>query len=128
MAFWDMNNQHNADAPLWPWRHLWTIIYRHHKPSLWWGGVTKFILQVWGRDAKERRFPPVLLGIPKNGFFLICDYMRHSTTRKQGSISTIYDVMCRVMYSKYTTYDVSHMRFYATCQSFLHRIGRVAGL
>jgi hypothetical protein len=45
-----------------------------------------------------------------------------------GSKHLICDITCRVEYSKYMTYDVSHMRFYATCRSFSQGNGRVAGL
>ncbi len=45
-----------------------------------------------------------------------------------GSKPTIYNFTCGGKYSKYATYDVSHIRFYATSRSFSHRIGRVAGL
>ena len=38
----------------------------------------------------------------------------------------IYDISCRGIYSKYKTYAVSNMRFYATCRSFSQIIGRVA--
>ena len=65
-------------------------------------------------------------------FPIICFYnMRQYATfheKKYGSKPTIYDIECKVVYSEYTTYDMSHMRFYATCRSFSHRIGRVAGV
>ncbi len=45
-----------------------------------------------------------------------------------GSKPTICDFTCIGKYSKYATYNVSHIRSYATCLTFSHRIGRVAGL
>ena len=54
--------------------------------------------------------------------------MRPTTIQIFGSKPTILDVSCRVVYSKYTTYDVSHMQLYATCPCFSHRNGRVAGV
>ncbi len=45
-----------------------------------------------------------------------------------SSKPTIYDITYRVKYSEYMTYDVSHIRYYATCRSFSQGIGRVAGL
>ena len=143
MAFWDMkfnfNNQHNADAPYdYDIIYYGRSLYKCHKPSLsdgCAGGVGGRGVRVWWRDAKGRSFPPVLKGIPKNVFEkivlvfpIICDYMRHSTTQIYGGKLTIHNVSCRAIYSKYTTYDVWHMRFYATCRSFSHRIGRIVGL
>ena len=48
--------------------------------------------------------------------------------KNYGSKPTIYDIGCKVVYSDYMAYDVSHMRFSATCRSFSHRTGRVAGV
>ncbi len=75
------------------------------------------------------------MGIPKKNIFCkkkyqkeICDTMRPSTIERYGSEPTISDASCQVVYSKYTMYDVSYMRFHATCRGFSQRNGRVAGL
>ena len=57
-------------------------------------------------------------------------YMRHYATLhdpKHGSKPMIYDILYRVVYSKYKTYDMLYMRLYATCRCFLQGNGRVAG-
>ena len=54
--------------------------------------------------------------------------MRPSTIQIYGSKPMIYDISCLVVNSKYTIYDVSYIRLYATCRCFSHRNGRVAGL
>ena len=58
----------------------------------------------------------------------IYDNMRPSTIQMNGSKPTIYDFSCQVVYSKYTIYEVSYVRLYATCRFFSQRIGRVAGV
>ena len=47
---------------------------------------------------------------------------------KSGCKPTIYDTSCRVLYSNYTIYDMSHIRLYAICRCFSQRNGRVAGV
>ena len=98
------------------------------------GGSYEILIPSLLERCQRETLPSSSLGNSKKCFFIvwvfpiICNYMRHSTTQAYGSKPTIYDASFRVIYSKYTTYDVSHMRFYPTCCSFSHRIGRVAGL
>jgi len=54
--------------------------------------------------------------------------MRPSTTQIYGSKPTIYNISCWVVYIKHRTYDLSHMRLYATNRLMSLNIGRFAGL
>ncbi len=81
-------------------------------------------------DTKEWEFHKISTRYLKKCSGFPNDMQQYATHHDKvyGSKPTICDITCRVEYSKYVIYNVSHIRFNATCCVFSHRIDRVTGL
>jgi len=92
--------------------------------------------------VSTKSYPSTLLGI----LFFKCDFSKifdnftgnlkkfiYATVYdlpwpKCGRKPTTYNISCEIVYCKYTIFDVSYIRLYATCRCYSQVNGRVAGL